>query len=518
MDDRHIVAIDLGTSKIAITVAIVNGDDIQIIYYKEGKSDGIRSSAVFNPARASKQIKKVIEEAEKELGIKIRRVVVNKPKYEVKVENAEIKLIRQTPDECITSQEITQVKKMAKEEYVLENPELEELFGVVAQSFSTEDEFMLIEDDVEGMIGGILEGNFKVFIGSKKDLKNIDVAFKNIDIEVAEKYFTPESTAKAVLYDEEMDNGVALIDFGAGVTSVSVYKGNVMRHYAAIPFGGQSITDDIKSECNISDSLAENIKLGYGVCIPEKLQNLSEKVIHINSKNPAINSKELQVKYLSEIITARVKEIIDAILWEIEQSGCADDLKSGIVVTGGCADMANCCNLIHEMSGLHVRVGSPRRVFFASGCDDIMSTYTTCSIGMILKAKQDTGIDCAWIQNTEEVFKPDNVGEYFQENDKPKVEDVTEAEEVADGKNEKVEEETKAIEEEPTIVEEEPKTIAEEAPKTAKEEKKEHEDKHHEKKNNESFFGGLFGKLKKGAKNFSGKVNNMYEDMKDEEA
>ena len=396
MKERHIVAIDLGTSKIAITVAIINGDDVNIIYYKEGPSDGIRSSAVFIPARASKCIQEMIQEAEKELGIKISKVVASMPKYEVKQENAELKMVRSNADDCISEKEIKDLKTLAQNEYELDNPEVEVLFGAVTQAFSTEDEFMLIEKDVVGMIGGYLEGNFKVFIGRKKDIRNIDAAFKALNIEVAEKYFTPDSIAKAVLYEPEMENGVALVDFGAGVTSVSVYSGNVMRHYAAIPFGGKSITTDIRTECNITEKLAENIKLGYGVCMPERLQNLSEKILRISSNNPAVASKELPVQYLSEIITARVKEITDAILYEIEQSGLADQLKGGIVVTGGGAELANCCNLIKEISGYNVRIGVPKKVFCASDCDGIFSPKATNSLGMILTAKKDENLDCAW--------------------------------------------------------------------------------------------------------------------------
>lgn len=400
--ERHIVAIDLGTSKIAITVAIVNGDDIQVMYHKEGPSDGIRSSAVVNPAKASKCIRKVIDEAENELGIKISKVVVCKPKYEIRQEVAEIKMVRTNPDECISEKEIKTIKELAQKEYELDNPDIEELFGAVAQAFSTEDELMLIEDDVVGMIGQYLEGNFKVFVGNQKDMRNIDAVFKNLGIQVLQKYFTPDSTAKAVLYDSEMDNGVALVDFGAGATSVSVYTGNVMRHYASIPFGGKSITNDIKNECNITEKLAENIKLGYGVCMPERLQNLSEKVLRINSSNPAISPKELPVKYLSEIITARVKEIINAVLYEIEKSGLADQLKSGIVVTGGCAELANCCCLFKEMSGYNVRDGHPKKVFYAAGCDEVFSTKATCSIGMILAAKNEEEMDCAWYDSGNE--------------------------------------------------------------------------------------------------------------------
>ena len=145
--------------------------------------------------------------------------------------------MERNPEELISKEEINNLKEMAIDTYPLANPEAEVLFGAVAQSFSNGEEFQIVEEEFEGMAGNQIEGNFKLFIGRASSIRNIDLAFNNIGICVARKYFTPDSTAKAVLSDSEMDNGVALIDFGAGVTSLSIYYGNIMRHYAAIPFG-----------------------------------------------------------------------------------------------------------------------------------------------------------------------------------------------------------------------------------------------------------------------------------------
>lgn len=392
MDERHIVAIDLGTSKFAITVAKIEGENIHILYYRETPSEGIRYSRVFNPDKVARSLKSAIESAEQELGINITQVVVGKPKYEIRQETAQMSSTR-NPEECITRSEIDNLKEMAIDTYPLENPESEQLFGAVAQSFSNGEEFQLVEDDIIGMASKIIEGNFKLFIGRASSLNNIDVAFNKINLSIARKYFTPDSTAKAVLYESEMDNGVALIDFGAGVTSLSIYAGNIMRHYAAIPFGGSTITNDIRSECTISSAISENIKLAYGACMPEKLQSLKDKVLYINN-NSATPVKQLSVKYLSEIITARTKEIIEAMLYEIQRSGLADDLKSGIVISGGCAEMANCCSLIKEMSGYSVRVGYPKKIFSASEYDGVYGSSAAVSIGMILAAKQEGNLNC----------------------------------------------------------------------------------------------------------------------------
>ena len=401
MDEKHIVAIDLGSYKVALTVARINGDDIQVIYYKEAPSEGIRNSYVFNSMKVTKPLETLIRDAEKELNIKITQVVVGMPKYNVHQVTSKARMPL-NDEECINEGDINTLKTAALESYPLDKPEKEVLFGAVAQSFSTEEDFQLVENDIIGMPSDVLEGNFKIFIGKKSALHALDVAFNNLKIGIVKKYFTPEVLAKAVLTPAEMDNGVALIDFGGGATSVSIYYGSIMRHYAAIPFGGISVTTDIRNECMITDTLAENIKLAFGACMPDKLQTLSEKIIQINNANEAVPNKQLPVKYLSEIITYRVKEIVEAMLYEIEQSGFADNLRSGLVLTGGCAELTNCCNYIKELSGYTVRKGYPRHLFStgSSGCNGVFETSAAVSIGLVLTAQNDHVLDCIEGENT----------------------------------------------------------------------------------------------------------------------
>ena len=80
MNEKHIVAIDLGSYKTALLVARVNGDDIQVIYYKEARSEGIRNSYVFNSMKVTQPLKELIADAEKELNLKITQAVVGIPK------------------------------------------------------------------------------------------------------------------------------------------------------------------------------------------------------------------------------------------------------------------------------------------------------------------------------------------------------------------------------------------------------------------------------------------------------
>ena len=74
-NEKNIVAIDLGSSKIALTVAKVTGKDAQIIYYRETPSAGIRYSSVFNVSHVSSPLSRAITQAEEELGIKITHLL-----------------------------------------------------------------------------------------------------------------------------------------------------------------------------------------------------------------------------------------------------------------------------------------------------------------------------------------------------------------------------------------------------------------------------------------------------------
>jgi len=423
MEERYIAAIDLGSSKLALTVAKICGEDVQIIFYKEIPSDGIRNSSVLNPAKVEKPLKELISQAEKELKIKILQVVVGMPRFEVQVETAS-GTVERSSESTILQEEIDNLKSMALESYPLDDPKAQILYGAVAQSFSTEDEFNQVESEIVGMVSETLEGNFKVFIGRKRPVANIDMIMNDLGIAIARKFFVPDVTAKAVLTNEEMVNGVALIDFGAGVTSVSVYQNKIMRHYASIPFGGKSITGDIRTESSISEELAENIKLAFGALQPNRLLTLSEKVIQINDEND-VPIKQIPVKYLSEIMTERTKEIIDAVLYEILQSGFADSLRAGVVVTGGCANMTNLSNLIKEMSGYTVRIGFPRHLFSAQGCNGIAETSSTASIGMVLATKHDR-INCTTLPEPEPEPEFEQPDEAYETATEPEVQPIAE--------------------------------------------------------------------------------------------
>lgn len=493
--EQHIVAVDLGTSKIALIVVKVNGDDAQVVYYKETASAGIVNSGVSNMVQARTPLQHLIKDAEESLNIKINQAVIGMPKYPIRQEANSGKIMDRGDFTEITQEDVDNLKRFAQETYPLQSAEREAIYGAVAQSFSDGENFQIKEDDIVGMSSNTLEGHFKIFIGKRKELINADSLLAKAGISARKKYFTADTTAHVILSETEMENGVALVDFGGGSTSVAIYHDGIMRHYASIPFGGKNITHDIKSELQITERLAENIKMAFGACMPEKLLNMSEKVLHIVDKN-STQDKQVAVKYLSEIITARVREIMEAVLYEIQESGLAEHLRCGIVITGGAARTANLGMMVNEMSGYNVRIGYPRYDIAGYEMDGVHETSATTILGLITAAMKEETANCAV-----------DTGMPFEKVETEEVKVVVAAEEVEEVSKTEV----KVTEDVETEIEEDMTEEADEDETEVKvqvnhtEEKKEEENEEKEKAERWKFLKVVWGK----AQNIGANINKI---------
>lgn len=394
MEERYIATVDLGTSKTALTVAKVNGKDIQVHYYREVPSSGIRYGGIINPSRESEPVKELVTDAEKQLGIRIHQVVAGLPRFGVVQEVSSAKVQRSDSSSCISQEEIDSIKSIALDNYPVDDTEKYEIYGSAAQSFSTDEIMNCPEEEIVGMPSSTIEGKYKVFVGPKRASSNIDVMLNMASLASARKYFLPGVTAEAILSTEEKENGVALVEVGGGVSSVTIYHGGLLRYFFSIPFGGNTITNDIKLECGFSGALAENIKLGFGACMSEKLQTMGDKVLQIMDDEDG-SSQELRVKYLSEIISVRAAEIIDALLFKIQESGYADRLRSGVVLTGGCSALLNFAAMIKEMSGYNVKIGFPKMKHISVGeFSQLRDPSAAASVGMLSLAAKDAHLNC----------------------------------------------------------------------------------------------------------------------------
>jgi len=256
----------------------------------------------------------------------------------------------------------------------------EEILHAIPQSFIVDSE-VGIKHPV-GMSGKNLEGNFHVVIGMVASANNIKKCVNRVGLAVNSLILEPIASAAAVLTEDEKEIGVVLVDIGGGTTDVAVFHDSIIQHTAVIPIGGNAITNDIKQTYTILERQAEELKKQYGSAVQEKSkEGVVISIPGLKGRKP----RELPLNELSYIIQARMEEILHAIVFQIETSGCKNKLGAGIVICGGGSLLKNLRQLCSFITGMDVRIGYPNEHLESNVVDSINQPQFATSIGLIMK-------------------------------------------------------------------------------------------------------------------------------------
>jgi cell division protein FtsA len=232
------------------------------------------------------------------------------------------------------------------------------------------------------MVGGQLEVDFKLFYG-RKSLRDRRInILEKCGLAPGKAILNAIASARAVLSRPEMENGVALVDIGKGSTEVAIVKDNIVRHVAIIPFGGESVTSDIKNIANITRDWAEIVKLRNGRCCEEYA--LENKKLVLKSENETIEG-EMEMSLLVRTVEARLSEIFDAVRYIIEQSGYAGRISSGVVITGGASHHEDLLQLASALLGQKVRLAAPQGAIDNGSVEEAYDVYASTAVGLVLE-------------------------------------------------------------------------------------------------------------------------------------
>jgi cell division protein FtsA len=183
--------------------------------------------------------------------------------------------------------------------------------------------------------------------------------------------------------EQDLEAGVAIVDIGGGTTDLAVFYEGILKHTAVIPFGGENITNDIKTGLGVLKTQAEQMKLQFGSALSDEAKNNAYITIPGLRGMPP---KEISVKNLASIIQARMSEILDFVSYHLKQVGLENRmLNGGIVLTGGGSQLKHLIQLTEYVSGLNARIGYPNEHLAAGHIEELAKPmYATC-IGLILK-------------------------------------------------------------------------------------------------------------------------------------
>ncbi len=351
---KLIAAIDLGTSKIVCIVGEQTEAGVKIVALNEAPSKGINRGEVVNIQSVLDSMMPTITSVENAIGEKINDVFVGISGQHIKCIQETTLISRGNPDEYITSGEIDEITSMMRSNFTQNG---EEVLLAIPQSYNIDD-FMGITEPV-GMIGKQIFSNFKLFIGKKTSAELRRNAIARARLNIKGMILGPLASAKAVLDEEEKEVGVALLDIGSGTSDLIIIQDNIVRHVAIIPFGGNSITEDIKQGCGVSTKTAERLKIERGACMSSLAPDRTVRINGIGGRD----NKDIPYKHLAEIIDSRIEEILEAALYEIEKSGYKEKIRGGLVITGGTSQLPNLTSLAHLVTGLDTRLAYPYKIF-----------------------------------------------------------------------------------------------------------------------------------------------------------
>jgi cell division protein FtsA len=239
--------------------------------------------------------------------------------------------------------------------------------------------------DPRGMAGIKLSANFHVITAQVGAVRNIIRCVEKAGLKTKELILEPFASALATLDEDELREGVVLVDIGGGTTDVAIFLDKVIRHTAVIPFGGNIITRDIKTGLSILEKQAELLKIKFGSAMQnDEHDNVMVSIPGLRGREP----KEISVKNLTEIITARMKEIIDLVYHQVKVSGYENKLMTGVVLTGGGAQLRNLTQLVSYVTGMEARIGYPNEHLGKKSKDNVTSPMYSTGTGLVMKGFQ----------------------------------------------------------------------------------------------------------------------------------
>ncbi len=404
-NEKIVAAVDIGTTKIVSLVGRLNEQGkLEVLGMSQTPSKGVKRGVVLNIEETVNAIQTTSTEAIEQSGIKFNEVFVGIAGQHIKSVKNRGYINRDSYDDEITRNDL---QNLIDDMHKIPVDVGEEILHVLPQSYIVDNETG-VKNPV-GMFGKRLEANFHIVIGQISSARNIEKCINRVGLDVKQLVLEPLASSAAVLTDDEKEAGVALVDIGGGTTDVAVYYDDVIRHTAVIPFGGNVITRDIKEGCAILQRQAESLKIQFGSALGDLAQE--DKVVTI----PGISGrepKEISFRSLAYIIQSRMEEIIDAVSFELENSGYMDKLSAGVVLTGGGSMLKHLNQLVKFKTGMDVRLGFPGELLSADSSDEINQPMFSTSVGLLLKGleyykekKEEMRIQDPMVDEEEELFE-----------------------------------------------------------------------------------------------------------------
>jgi cell division protein FtsA len=384
--EQLLAGLDIGTSKVAAIVGEMRaGSDFEIIGLGVAESRGIRCGSVVNLEAAVASIRKAVEEAELTAGIEIDHVYLGLSGLQIKGFNSRGVVAVAGKNREIGHDDVRRVLETAR---AVSLPVGRDILHVLPQDFMVDDQEGIA--DPVGMSGARLEVNVHIVTIGSATMQNVVTCVNRASVGVREIVLEQLAASEAVLTDDEKQLGVALLDIGAGTTDIAIYEKGSLWHTAVVACGGDHFTNDIAVGLRVPIPEAEKLKRKSGCALSAMvIDDDSMDVASVGGRPPRVMARRI----LSEVLQPRAEDVFHQVWDEINRAGYEKALNSGIVLTGGGANLQGMAEIAEQIFDMPVRCGEPRRT--GSLADHIANPSFATAVGLLVWASRQRVSDPA---------------------------------------------------------------------------------------------------------------------------
>ena len=375
---KIISGIDIGTSKVTTIIGQYSDteDKFNIIAVSSIPSLGFRKGQIINIEQASSTIVQSIESAERMAGFQINSASVCLSAPHIESINSHGVVAISNPNGEIDPNDIERVIEAAK---AIAVPNGKEIIHIIPVKYTVDGQEGVI--DPVGMNGVRLEVEAHIIIASTPSLKNLKKCLEDIGIKIDQLVYSGLATAKSTLTETEKELGVALVDIGGSITTLTIFNEGSPVYSSVIPVGAGNVTNDLAIGLRFSLDDAEKIKLRLNKIAESK--KFEDEIELSNFGIQSDDKRRVSVQTsINGIIKPRLEEIFHLIYSKIEDSGFAQTIPAGIVLTGGGAQTVNIKEVCEKIIPLPLRIANPPKV--GGIIDDIINPAYSSSIGLLM--------------------------------------------------------------------------------------------------------------------------------------
>jgi cell division protein FtsA len=383
MATHTIAAIDVGTTKVCTIVAEVSPhQELRILGVGVGPSSGLSRGMVDNIQAAIEAIASSVERAERASGTRILSAHVGIAGPHMSSMNSRGIVAIADPRHPIADADIQRALESAR---IVNVPTNREVIHVVPRFYVVDGQDHVT--DPAGMFGSRLDVETHVVTSSTSAMHNLVQCVEGAGVRVESLTLEPLASAEAVLSDEEMQQGVVIVDIGGGTTDVAVFIDGAVVHTAILPIGGVHMTRDLVVALRVPQPSAEQAKRKYGHTIPSMVGDDEEVEVEAFGSEGA---KQVPRRLLAQVLQARTEELFELVLAEIRRGVDPEMLSAGVVLAGGASCLPGIDLLAEEVMSLPARIGRPRHL---AGLSDLLHdpAYAT-SVGLLRWALKEQEI------------------------------------------------------------------------------------------------------------------------------